>query len=192
MTVPAPTHQPTSIRLAALIPGLAVVALGGFVALEVAFGGNGPAPAPAPLTAYGKTTTLEGVVGRLDPLLAPPADVANSVLLPAACVALREIPTGSDATSPSLAYRTTCSATAGWLQAFVLDAVDHEGWTTTSKGTTTHDGGGYAVLAQKAGSDGYYWELGVVVGATTFTPTSSGVPVESTKLTVRIFQSTAQ
>jgi len=193
MTTPPPlTHQSTSIKMAALIPGMAVLVLGGFVGLEILFGGSGSAPPPPPLTAYGHTTSVVPVFASTDPLLAPPLDIQRKVLIPEVCTTHRELPTGGDAASPSVAIRYSCTQTAGWLQAFMDDAIPHEGWKVMSEGPTTHDGGGYAVIAQQAGSDGYYWELGVVVGTTTFTPSASGVPTQSTELTVRIFQSTAQ
>ena len=43
-----------------------------------------------------------------------------------------------------------------------------QGWQIFSTGPADHDPGGLEVLGKKAGSDGFFWEMGAVVSPTTF------------------------
>ena len=45
-----------------------------------------------------------------------------------------------------------------------------QGWQIFGTGPADHDPGAFEVLGKKAGSDGFYWEMGAVVSATTFGP----------------------
>ncbi|MEI6700296.1 MAG: hypothetical protein WCL38_00885 [Actinomycetota bacterium] len=184
-----PSFQPTSLRLAAIVPIIAVGTLGFFLAVEIIFGGAAPSPPKAPLSAFGPTRTLEATYASIDPINAPPKDIQRSIFLPAACVGTKVLPTGGDATRPSLANEFHCGSSTGFLQAFYLAQLRHSEWKLFSQGMTTHDGGGTAYLAQKAGSDSFYWQLGIVIGRTTYTSTGGGVPDQSTKVTIRLFQS---
>ena len=49
-----------------------------------------------------------------------------------------------------------------------------------------HDPGALEVLGKKAGSDGFFWEMGAVVSATTFG--ADAPPAGQTDFTVRLFQ----
>ncbi len=186
-----PTFQPTSLRLAAIVPIIAVGTLGFFLGVEIIFGGAAPAQPKAPLSAFGPTRTLEMTYASIDPINAPPKDIQRSIFLPASCAGSKVIPTSGDPTRPSLANEFSCSSSTGFLQAFYLAQLRHSGWKFFSQGATTHDGGGTAYLAQKAGSDGFYWQLGVVIGRTTYTSTGGGVPNQSTRVTIRLFQSSS-
>ena len=186
-----PSFQPTSIRLAAIVPIIAVGTLGFFLAIEIIFGGSTPTQPKAPLSAFGPTRDLRATYASVDPINAPPKDIQRSVFLPAACVGTKVIPTGGDATRPSLANEFVCSSSTGFLQAFYRAQLHHSGWKVFSQGMTNHDGGGTAYLAQKAGSDGFYWQLGVVVGRTSYSSNGGGVPTQSTKVTIRLFQSSS-
>ena len=180
--------QPTSIKLAALVPVIALGSLGFFLGLELLFGGNPPKqPRPA-LDRFGATRNLVSTYGAVDPILAPPVDVQRSVFVPASCVVTQSLPTGADATRPSVATQFTCGQTSGFLVSFYRAQLPHNNWKVFSDAKTTHDGGGIALLSQKAGSDGFYWQLGVVIGNTTYSSSGGGVPEQSTKVTIRLFQ----
>lgn len=180
--------QPTSIKLAALVPVIALGSLGFFLGLEILFGGKAPAPPKPALDRFGATRDLVKTYGSIDPILAPPLDIERSVFVPASCVVSASIPTGADASRPSVATEFSCANTSGFLVSFYRAQLPHSEWKVFSDAQTTHDGGGIALLSQKAGSDGFYWQLGVVIGNTTFTSSGGGVPTEATKVTIRLFQ----
>jgi hypothetical protein len=180
--------QPTSIKLAAIVPLLAVGSLGLFVGLEVVFGGSvAKQPKPA-LARFGPTRDLVATYGSLDPILAPPKDIQRSVFVPASCVVDRNLATGADASRPSVATVFRCEHTSGFLVSFYRAQLPHSDWKVFSDAPTTHDGGGLALLSQKPGSDGFYWQLGVVIGNSTYTSSGGGVPTQSTPVTIRLFQ----
>ena len=61
-----------------------------------------------------------------------------------------------------------------------------QGWQIFSTGPADHDPGGFDILGKKAGSDGFFWEMGAVVQPTTF---GAGAPAGgTTAFTVRLFQ----
>ena len=43
-----------------------------------------------------------------------------------------------------------------------------QGWQIVDQGAARNDPGALEVLGKLAGSDGYYWEMGATVNATTF------------------------
>ncbi len=180
--------QPTSIKLAALVPIIAVGSLGFFLGLEILFGGKPPAQPKPALSRFGVTRDLVATYGSIDPILAPPKDIQRSVFIPSSCVVSASIPTGADASRPSVATEFTCEKTSGFLVSFYRAQLPHNAWKVFSDATTTHDGGGIALLSQKAGSDGFYWQLGVVIGNSTYSSSGGGAPTQSTKVTIRLFQ----
>jgi hypothetical protein len=61
-----------------------------------------------------------------------------------------------------------------------------QGWQIFSTGPADHHPGSLEVLAKKAGSDGFYWQMGAVIGATTF---GADAPAAgSTSFTIELFQ----
>ena len=61
-----------------------------------------------------------------------------------------------------------------------------QGWQISDQGAARNDPGALEVLGKLAGSDGYYWEMGATVNATTFP--AGGPPVGPRHFTVRLFQ----
>ena len=61
-----------------------------------------------------------------------------------------------------------------------------QGWQIVDQGAARNDPGALEVLGKLAGSDGYYWEMGATVNATTFRPVDR--PRGTTHFTVRLFQ----
>ena len=61
-----------------------------------------------------------------------------------------------------------------------------QGWQIFSTGPADHEPGGLEVLGKKAGSDGFYWEMGAVISPTTF---GAGAPATgATSFTLELFQ----
>ena len=61
-----------------------------------------------------------------------------------------------------------------------------QGWQIFGTGPADHNPGALEVLGKKAGSDGFFWEMGAVISATTF---GAGAPAGgTTSFTVGLFQ----
>jgi len=54
------------------------------------------------------------------------------------------------------------------VENFYSKVLKKQGWQIISTGPADHHPGALEVLGKKAGSDGFYWEVGAVVSATTF------------------------
>ncbi|HUO49205.1 MAG TPA: hypothetical protein VMU09_10255, partial [Acidimicrobiales bacterium] len=65
--------------------------------------------------------------------------------------------------------------------AFYRAELPAQGWKILSQGPP-HTGTGYEILGRLAGTDGYYWEVGVTVSPTTFAGAA-----QTTPFTIRLF-----
>ena len=54
------------------------------------------------------------------------------------------------------------------LENFYKLVMKKQGWQIVSTGPADHVAGGLEVLGKKAGSDGFYWEMGAVISPTSF------------------------
>jgi hypothetical protein len=166
-----PLTTTTSLWPAGLILGLAVVMLGVFMLIDFATN-KGVVTVP---------TTLPTVVGGL-PLDAKPGPALQY------CLQSEEVPSNIDsafivpektvprpgANTPDLGAgeydcfepMATTGASPGSLIKFFDTQLEARGWNLFSKGASNGDA---QSLFQKAGSDGFYWELGVTVNKTTAT-----------------------
>ena len=118
----------------------------------------------------------------------PPMNVLHAVVFPegtsAPAVKINQgEPTSFDET---LVFRSPASSEA--LFTFFHDQMQGRGWRIFSTGAPVN-ARGVEVLAQKAGTDGWYWEQGVTVSPTTF---SNHGTVQSTKVTVRLYQASEE
>jgi hypothetical protein len=98
----------------------------------------------------------------------PPGNIINAV----------SVPEGATPTS----YKNNSNAAQGYDAQITLRADESEaaldnfykmdmkkqGWQVISTGPADHVTGGLEVLGKKAGSDGFYWELGAVISPTSF------------------------
>jgi hypothetical protein len=164
-----PLTTTTSLWPAGVILGLAVVMLGVFILIDFATN-KGVVTVP---------TTIPTVVGGL-PLDAKPTAALQY------CLQSEEVPRNIDsafivpektvprpgANTPDLGAgeydcyepMTTTGASSGSLIKFFDTQLEARGWNLFSKGASNGDA---QSLFQKAGSDGFYWELGVTVNKTT-------------------------
>jgi hypothetical protein len=164
-----PVTTTTSIWPAAAILGLAVVMLGVFLLVDfVTSKGVDPPP-----------TTIPVVVGGLN-------RDANPTPALKYCLQSEEVPTNIDsafvvpdntvprtgANTPDLGAgefdciepMSTTNATSGQIISFFNAQLEARGWSLFSKGASN---GNPQSLFQKAGSDGFYWELGITVTKST-------------------------
>jgi hypothetical protein len=164
-----PVTTTTSIWPAAAILGLAVVMLGVFLLVDFVTS-KGVVPA---------ATTLPVVVGGL-------SRDANPTPALKYCLQSEEVPANIDsafvvpdntvprtgANTPDLGAgefdciepMSTTNATSAQIISFFNAQLEARGWSLFSKGASNGDP---QSLFQKAGSDGFYWELGITVTKST-------------------------
>ena len=99
----------------------------------------------------------------------PPGNIINSVAVPSGA---RVTGHANNTASAQGVYDAQINLRADESQAVLLTFykldLKKQGWQIISTGPADHVTGGLEVLGKKAGSDGFYWEVGAVVSATTF------------------------
>lgn len=113
----------------------------------------------------------------------PPPDILASVVIPEATTTPSVVKNQGEATSYDRTISFSSPASAAALYSFFHQEMTAHGWKIFSTGAPVHQHG-VEVLSQKAGSDSWYWEQGVVISPTTFTSAGS----QSTKVTLRLYQ----
>jgi hypothetical protein len=111
----------------------------------------------------------------------PPANIATGMLVPVGTTYLAGVPVGGGGAGGfDREVRLSINAPRAQLLGFYHAELQAGGWNQFSSGHA--QAGGDELLFLKAGSDGWYWEIGVVA-------TSSG-PVSSptTRFTYRLYQ----
>ncbi len=171
---PARRAQPPSLRPALVVLACAaVLSFGGFA---IALIGSGQA---APPTVTGLGTPVPGVnlsavgasqvLARISSGGAPPSDVLEAVVVPdgARIVSTTSQDASVDQYDRSIYLQVDTSSAE--LVKFYRTELRRAHWSFL--GTFPLPSGGTELLAQRAGSDGYEWEVGVVV--TTVNPSIS-------------------
>jgi hypothetical protein len=186
--LPPPGIAPTSYKMALVVPLVAVVLLVIVILINVL-----DAPGPQQKTVIPKLTGNTGLtvspVNPFVPLVAagePPADILNAVVVPDPAISLGSIPVGGEPTSFDAAFKYSSTASQGALYSFFHQEISGHGWKIFSIGPPTGSKG-IEILAQKAGSDGWYWEEGVVIHPTSFGANG----VQTTTFQVRLYQASA-
>jgi hypothetical protein len=161
---PGPSLKPALVIL--LI--VAVVVFGGLALALV--GGNGAAPIPitpgsklagSPLAAVPAASFLAPIVSDGE----PPTAVISAVAVPSGSTKAKppENVASDDGQFNSAVYLAVPAPPADVL-AFYKVELHHSGWGLLPGGDFSTDGNtGTGLLYQRAGSDGYYWDIGVVV-----------------------------
>jgi hypothetical protein len=187
---PAPSGG-FSMRPAMLVVGLAALIVGAFIAIGLATNGTavqtntskGLRAIPgSPLHAVRAAPVLSVITQSGE----PPPNILNSVSIPEGALRVSHQDNSAAAGQYDAQIRLVSDASQGALRSFYLDDMKAQGWKITDQGSADHDPGALEVLGQKAGSDGYYWEMGAVISATTFG--ADAPPSGHTDFTVRLFQ----
>lgn len=186
-----PTAGGFSIRPAMIVLGLGVLILAIFVTLGIvssqppaAVKTSGP-PAEVP----GSTLRAEPAALALTPIIIqgePPNNIVNAVTLPAGAVrtSYQNNAAGSGQYDAQITLRS--DDTQGALLNFYASEMKQLGWAVFDKGAAANDPNALEVLGKLAGTDGYYWEMGATISATTF---GHGAPATgATDFTIRLFQ----
>jgi hypothetical protein len=180
-----------SMRPAMVVLGLAVLILVVFVTIGIVTS-QSPQPAKrasAPSAVSGTSLQAESATHLLSPIAIggePPQNIVNSVSVPVGSVRLshQNNAAGSGQYDAQVTFRSDSSQAA--LLSFFAADMKQQGWQVFDKGPAADDPGALEVLGKLAGTDGYYWEMGATIAATTFGP---GAPPHGwTHFTVRLFQ----
>ncbi len=169
-----PPRKAYSMRLAMIVPGIGLLILVLFIGAEFLTSN--------PVQTTKTSTGAFSVPGT--PLRAEPAVHALKVITvsgqpPGNIINAASIPEGSTRTSftnnsaasqgaydARITLRDNESQAA--LENFYKLVMKKQGWQIVSTGPADHVTGGLEVLGKKAGSDGFYWEMGAVISPTSF------------------------
>jgi hypothetical protein len=180
-----------SMRPAMIVFGLAALILVLFVTIAIV-----TSQAPAPVKHSGTAVGVPGVTLRavpaatlLSPIVTggdPPNNILNAVAVPVGSVRVshENNTPGAGQYDEQVTFRSGESQAA--LQAFFAADMKLQGWHISDQGAARNDPHALEVLGKLAGSDGYYWDMGATVDATTFSP--GGPARGTTEFTVRLFQ----
>jgi hypothetical protein len=193
--VPEPQRPPVpggiSMRPAMIVFGLAALILVVFITIAIV---TSQAPAPikhsdAAVGVPGVTLRAVPAAGLLSPIVTngePPNNILNAVSVPVGSVRIshENNTAGAGQYDEQVTFRSDDSQAA--LLAFFAADMKLQGWQVSDQGAARNDPGALEVLGKLAGTDGYYWDMGATINATTFTP---GGPARGvTHFTVRLFQ----
>jgi hypothetical protein len=186
-----PTPGGFSIRPAMVVLGLAVLIVALFVTLGI-LSSHSPAPvktAGAPSAVSGSTLRAEPAAVALRPIVGsgePPSNIINAVTVPVGSVRISHQNNAAGAGQFDAEVTLRSTASQGALLAFFAAAMHQQGWQVFDKGAAAHNPGALEVLGKLAGTDGYYWEMGVTIPPTTFGHGASATG--ETDFTVRLLQ----
>jgi len=179
--VPPPARR-YSILPAASVLGLAVLTL--FVVLIAnSFDSSIVTPTTLPVIVGGLPSASAAADASLFPKAlqdgVPPANIASALIAPKGSARLGNVPTGGGGTGDyDWASTFSVAAPRAHLLGFYRGNLEAMGWHLISNGAAPN-GSGDELIFQKGGTDGWYWETGVVA-----LPTAAG----TTSFTFRIFQ----
>jgi hypothetical protein len=114
----------------------------------------------------------------------PPSNILNSVSLPVGSIRVSHQFNAAEQFDAQIGLISNDSQAA--LRTFFLSDMKAQGWKILEVGPADHNPGAVEVVGQKAGSDGFFWNEGAVISATTFG--AGAPPAGHTHFTVRLFQ----
>jgi hypothetical protein len=180
-----------SMRPAMIVFGLAALILVVFITIAIV---TSQAPAQikhsdAAVGVPGVTLRAVPAAGSLSPIVTngePPNNILNAVSVPVGSVRIshQNNTAGAGQYDEQVTFSSADSQAA--ILAFYAADMKLQGWQVSDQGAAKNDPGALEVLGKLAGSDGYYWDMGATVNATTFSP--GGPPRGTTHFTVRLFQ----
>jgi hypothetical protein len=186
-----PTRGGVSMRPAMIVLGLAVLIIVLFVGLALATSSQ-----PAPVRKSGGVVSVTGsslkaapAAVALAPIISlgqPPNNVVNAVDIPVGAVRTSSLNNAGQSGQYDSQITLRSDASQGALLAFYASDMKSQGWQIFDRGPASNDPNALEVLGKLAGTDGYYWEMGVTVQATSF---GKGAPAAGdTPFTVRLLQ----
>lgn len=173
------SRQPgPSLRPALVVVGVALLLVLAF-GVGAALTRNTPPKAPAPAAVKGTGLVGQPAAAALRPIEipgTPPADVLDALMLPksAARVSVTKW-SGSTQYSGKMSFRVGASQAA--LVHFFRTEMHARGWSIVNVGPARGEHDATEVLAQRASTDGWFWEAGVVIFPTSFSHGAAAVDV---------------
>jgi hypothetical protein len=187
---PAPRRRP-SMRPAFVVVAVAAVIVLGFGLLAVLSPpSTGPAPSSRPAKVAGTSLRAVPAAGALAPIEhpgTPPGNILDALSLPEGAVARSHQDLNTSSTQYDQQMTFSVRATEAAVVDFYKVRLKATGWSVFDTGPVAGHPGEVEVLAQKGGSDGWYWEVGAVVSPTTFGHGRTGGG-QATAFTLRLFQ----
>jgi hypothetical protein len=186
-----PVRGGVSMRPAMIVLGLAVLIIVLFVGLALATSSQ-----PVPVHRHAGVQSVVGsslkaapAATALNPIISsgqPPANIVNAVDIPVGAVRTSSLNNAGQSGQYDSQVTLRSDASQGSLLAFYASDMKSQGWQVFDRGPASNDPNALEVLGKLAGTDGYYWEMGVTVQATTF---GKGAPAAGdTPFTVRLLQ----
>jgi hypothetical protein len=115
----------------------------------------------------------------------PPADVLDALVVPRGAQTLSASPwSGETQYSATMTFQLASSQET--IVGFFHTELHSRGWKIVNVGPARAEKGATEVLAQRASSDGWFWEAGIVVFPTTFRHTSTDADV--TRFSVDLYE----
>ena len=187
-----PPRPGFSIRAAMIVPGIGVLILALFIGAEF-LTSNPVQPTKTSTHAFSVPGTPLRAVPGVHALKVittagqPPSNIINAVSIPDGA---RRTSDENNSAASQGAYDAQITLTADESQAaletFYSKVMKKQGWQILSTGPADHLAGGLEVLGKKAGSDGFYWEMGAVIAPTSF---GHGAPATgATSFTLELLQ----
>jgi hypothetical protein len=179
------------MRPAMIVLGLAVLIIVLFVGLALLTSSQ-----PAPVHTGGAAVSVTGsslkaapAATALAPIISqgqPPANIVNAVDIPVGAVRTSHLNNAGESGQYDSQVSLRSDASQGSLLSFYASDMKSQGWQIFDRGPASNDANAVEVLGKLAGTDGYYWEMGVTVQATSF---GNGAPAAgATTFTVRLLQ----
>jgi hypothetical protein len=182
----APVRPPPragfNIKAAMIVPGIGLLILIVFIAAEILTSN----PVQPTKTSTG-SFSIPGTPLRAVPAVAdlkvitvsgqPPGNILNAISVPQG--ATRTSFANNTRAAQQYDARITLKAdeSQAALETFYKQDLRKQGWQIVNTGPADHDPNAFEVLGKKAGSDGFYWEMGAIISATSFAP---GAPASGT------------
>jgi hypothetical protein len=169
-----PARSGFSMRAAMIVPGIGVLILGLFIGAGF-LTSNPVRPTKTSTRSFSVPgTPLRAVPGVADLKVItvsgqPPGNIINAVAVPQGSTPTAHANNSAAAQGvydAQITLRADQSQAA--LENFYKQDMKKQGWQILSTGPADHVTGGLEVLGKKAGSDGFYWELGAIIPPTAF------------------------
>jgi hypothetical protein len=191
---PTPRRPPTggfSMRPAMLVLGLGALILIVFIALGALTTGKVQTTNTSKAASQVAGTGLRALPAALDLKVIttpgePPSNILNAVSIPVGAQRISHQNNSGSADQFDAQIQLATDSSQAAVQQFYLKDMKAQGWQVFDIGPADHNPGAVEVLGKKAGTDGFYWEMGAVTSATTFGPHAP--PRGETRFIVRLFQ----
>jgi hypothetical protein len=171
---PRPPARPrVSMRPAMIVPGIGLLILVLFIGAEF-LTTNPVQPTKTSTSAFSVPGTPLRAVPAVRDLKVitvsgqPPGNIINAVSAPEGAIRTSYQNNSDNAQGYDAQITLRADASEAALDNFYQKDMKKQGWQIISTGPADHLAGGLEVLGKKAGSDGFYWELGAVISPTAF------------------------